>query len=307
MKKNGPFLVLLATAAAAAPLPPSLTCTLHPGRLGERQELVCALQTAGQRPSAASAAATTHLLVLALPLSVGPDSAWLATGAVAGTGGVVACGAGVPQTGAPASPAGVGPCPALGGFLAGGGADAADAAATSLVLCVPPTPATTPTAATAYFLTTPLHTACADEAVAARARPALVVARGVAGAEAADTATTATATDTTTFRVTVFRVTVRARLARPDPASWLGSTVTVRLPPPFIAAFHAANGSLAGVVAAAAAGGPDSLGWDVPAPGGRAGPAVGAATAAAALAAASSMIQAVARGGGGAGARVKAA
>jgi hypothetical protein len=250
--------------ASATATTPSLACTLHPGGLGERQEVVCALRGL-TTPDHAHHHTHTLLLLLPLPPAIGPDSAWLAAGALAGTGGVVACGddddGGPPPVGA------VGPCPAL----------TSDASRAALARCVPPAAATS--AARFHLLTTRLASACADEAVAARASPVLVVAR--ASADGA-----------------FFRVAVRARLARPDPRAWVaGAPAPVALPPPFIAAFHASNGSFERVVATADGGA--SLAWSVPAPGGLGGLAVGALTAAAAVASAAAMVRSVVVGGGG--------
>lgn len=255
--KTHVFTAVLAALATATTAAPSLSCSLHPGGVGERQEVVCALHG----DQAAASAASTLLLLLPLPPSIAPDSAWLAAAAPAGTGGVVSCG---DEHGPPPTAGSIGPCPALSG-------DGAPA----LAACVPPPALTTPVV---FHLTSRLSTACADEAVAAKARPALVVARGNAGGS--------------------FRVAVRGRLAAPDPAASLrGAPAAVALPPPLLAAFHPSNGSLAGVVARAA--GAPPLTWDVPAPGcgGAVGVGVGLVTAAAAVAATATMVRAAAGGG----------
>lgn len=250
--------VLLAALAAVTTASSSLSCSLHPGGVGERQEVVCTLHKE-QPPTTTT---SSLLLLLPLPPSIAPDSAWLATAAPAGTGGVVACGDGGD---APAPLGSIGPCPAL---------SDATAAASTLARCVPPAAVTTPSP---FHLTARLSAACADEAVAARARPALVVARERAG---------------------TFRVALRGRLAAADPRAWVsGPPAVVTLPPPLVAAFHPSNGSaFAGVLARAPP--EEPLTWSIPAPGGRGGVAIGAVTAAAAVVATAAMVRAVVVGDG---------
>ena len=229
MREGGLLLVAVAAAAAAAtaaaaaaPAAPSLACSLNPGRVGERQELACRLEGGGW--DAGDAADVALLLLVPLPRGVGPDNAWLAAAAVAGAGGIVACGAGGPG---PLAGSGVPPCPAL----AAGRAAAAPSPA-ALAACLPPAAAARASAAQSY-LTTPLPAACTDEALPGRAQPALLAVAATAG--------TAPPTFTTALR---------ARLAAPLPHSWLGGRAAAALSPPALVALHRANGSLAGLVAA---------------------------------------------------------
>lgn len=247
---------LAVAAATTSPSSPILTCTLHPGRLGERQGAACSLSGGGTT-------ATRHhsnlLLLVPLPRTVGPDNAWLAGAAVAGVGGIVACGSGE----APLAGSGVPGCPALGG---GGGRNATSStAARLLAACLPPAAVAAPAR---FYLTTPLSSTCTDEAVAGRAEPVLLA---------------VAATPDSAF----FTFALRARLPRALPASWLGGPVAVSFPPPVLVAVGS-PGELE-VLAVAGAGGE----WAVPAPGGRGAAVVGAVNCAATLAATAAVVRAV--------------
>jgi len=249
---------LFTPASASTPLLPVLTCSLHPGGLGERQEVGCVLS------GAVLSTGEGALLLVHLPPGIGPDNAWLAGAAVAGSGGVVACGA----SDAPLQGSGVPGCPAL---LQGNNAS------TSLAACLPPSATAHPAR---FYLRTPLPAACTDEGIAARAQPALLA---VAAAAAAG--------DNGAVAFNSFAL--RARLPAPLPSSWLGGSVTVSLPPPVLVAV--ARGGAARVVAVATATTGVGTQWVVPAPGGKGAGVVGLVTAGAVLGSTALMVGAVVR------------
>jgi hypothetical protein len=129
-----------------------------------------------------------------------------------------------------------------------------------------------------FHLTTPLPAASTDEALPSRAQPALMAVAHSEGEEGSGARS--------------FTAAVRARLAPPDPGSWLGGVATAALPPRLVVAVHS-NGTVVGVVARAA--GSPALEWGVPAPGGKGTRAVEVVTAAAAVAGAWQMLADLAR------------
>ena len=126
-----------------------------------------------------------------------------------------------------------------------------------------------------FHLTTPLPSACTDEALPGRAQPALLAVNAAASGEG-------DGGDALSFTVAV-----RARLAPPDRHSCLGSVATVALPPPLVVAV------CANVSMVARAGG--SLAWGVPAPGGKGERVVAGVTAGAAVLGAGLMLASLAR------------